>query len=59
MMSLHSASSYIGYALGTSIGGLALLYSGWGTLAAVLGGLGLVATAIYTALARDPTTTYT
>ena len=56
MMSLHSASSYIGYALGTSIGGLMLLYSGWGTLGAILGGLGLVATAIYVFLVRDPTT---
>jgi len=55
MMSVYSASSYIGYALGTSIGGLALLYSGWGTLGAVLGGLGLVATAIYSFLIRDPT----
>lgn len=56
MMSLHSASSYIGYALGTSVGGLMLLYSGWGTLGAVLGGLGLVATATYVILVRDPTT---
>ena len=56
MMSMHSASSFIGYALGTSVGGLVLLYSGWGTLGAVLGGLGLVATAIYIFQARDPTT---
>jgi MFS family permease len=56
MMSMHSASSFIGYALGTSVGGLVLLSSGWGTLGAVLGGLGLVATAIYMVLARDPTT---
>ncbi len=56
MMSLHSASSFIGYALGTSVGGLMLLYIGWGTLGAVLGGLGLVATAIYVILVRDPTT---
>ena len=56
MMSLHSASSYIGYALGTIIGGLALLFSGWGTLGTLLGGLGLVATAIYVFLVRDPTT---
>lgn len=56
MMSLHSASSYIGYALGTSVGGLALLYSGWGTLGAALGGLGLIATAIYVGLARDSAT---
>ncbi len=56
MMSLHSASSYIGYALGTSLGGVTLLYSGWGTLGAVLGGLGLLATAIYVFLVRDPTT---
>jgi MFS family permease len=55
MMSLHSASSYIGYALGTSVGGITLLYSGWGTLGAVLGGMGLVATTIYIVLARDPT----
>jgi predicted MFS family arabinose efflux permease len=53
-MSLHSASSYIGYALGTSVGGIMLLYSGWGSLGAVLGGLGLVATAIYVLLVRDP-----
>jgi len=56
MMSLHSASSYIGYALGTSLGGVTLLYSGWGALGAVLGGLGILATAIYVILVRDPTT---
>jgi MFS family permease len=56
MMSLHSASSYIGYALGTSLGGVTLLYSGWSALGAVLGGLGLLATAIYIWLVRDPTT---
>jgi MFS family permease len=55
MMSVYSASSYIGYAIGTIIGGIALLYSGWGILGAVLGGLGLVATAIYVVLVRDPT----
>jgi predicted MFS family arabinose efflux permease len=55
-MSLHSASSYIGYALGTSLGGVTLLYSGWSALGAVLGGLGLLATAIYIWLVRDPTT---
>ncbi|MEE8354957.1 MAG: MFS transporter [Candidatus Bathyarchaeia archaeon] len=56
MMSMHSASSFLGYALGTGAGGFVLLYSGWGTLGAVLGGLGLVATAIYMVLARDPAT---
>ena len=56
MMSLHSASSFLGYALGTSVGGIALLYSGWDTLGIVLGGLGTAATAIYTFLVRDPTT---
>jgi MFS family permease len=56
MMSLHSASSYIGYALGTSVGGIMLLYSGWGTLGVILAGLGLIATAIYVFLVRDPTT---
>jgi predicted MFS family arabinose efflux permease len=55
MMSLHSASSYIGYAIGTTVGGLVLFYMGWGILGAVLGGLGLVATAIYLVIARDPT----
>jgi predicted MFS family arabinose efflux permease len=59
MMSMHTALSFIGYALGTGLGGLVLLNSGWATLGAVLGGLGLVATAIYMALAMDPTTTYT
>jgi len=55
MMSLHSASSFLGYALGTGVGGITLLYSGWETLGIVLGGLGIVATAIYVVLARDPT----
>ncbi len=56
MMSLHSASSFLGYALGTSVGGIALLYSGWDTLGIVLGGLGLVATTFYIFFVRDPTT---
>jgi MFS family permease len=55
MMSLHSASSFLGYALGTGVGGIALVYYGWGTLGLVLGGLGIVATTIYVVLARDPT----
>ena len=54
-MSLHSASSFLGCALGTGVGGITLLYYGWSALGVVLGGLGIVATAIYVVLARDPT----
>jgi len=54
MMSLNSASAYIGYALGTGVGGLALLRSGWEMLSAVLGAVFFASVVIYY-LARDPT----
>lgn len=54
MMSLNSASAYIGYALGTGVGGLALLRSGWEMLSAVLGAMFIASVVIYY-LARDPT----
>jgi predicted MFS family arabinose efflux permease len=54
MMSLNSASAYIGYALGTGVGGLALLRSGWEMLSAALGAVFFASVVIYY-LARDPT----
>ena len=54
MMSLNSASAYIGYALGTGVGGLVLLRSGWEMLSIVLGAVFFVSVVIYI-LARDPT----
>jgi predicted MFS family arabinose efflux permease len=54
MMSMHTASSCLGYALGTSVGGLVLIYYGWDPLGAVLGGLGIIATAVYIFLSEGP-----
>jgi len=54
MMSLNSASTYIGYALGTDVEGLALLRSGWEMLSAVLGAMFITSVVIYY-LTRDPT----
>jgi MFS family permease len=54
MMSLNSASAYIGYALGTGVGGLVLLRFGWELLSIVLGAVFFTSVMIYY-LARDPT----
>ena len=54
MMSLHSAAAYMGYALGTGVGGLILLRSGWEMLSIVLGAICFVS-AVFYFLARDPT----
>ncbi len=47
MMSLSSALSYLGYGLGTAIGGVALSTAGWTSLNTVLSVIGTVAFLLY------------
>ncbi len=46
-MSLSSALSYLGYGLGTAIGGAALAAAGWTSLNAASGMLGAAAFLLY------------
>ena len=54
MMSISSAFTYIGYAIGTGVGGAVLLAYGWGALGLTLGALGLVGSLIYALFTSDP-----
>jgi len=47
MMSLSSALSYLGYGLGTAVGGVALSTAGWASLNMVLSVMGAVAFMLY------------
>jgi len=47
MMSLSSALSYLGYGLGTAVGGVALSTAGWASLNMVLSMIGAVAFMLY------------
>lgn len=55
MMSIDTAVINIGSALGTTIGGLALLCLNYEGLGSVLGATGIVAAIIIYLLAKDPT----
>jgi len=55
MMSISSAFSYIGYAIGAGVGGAVLLVYGWGALGLSLGALGIAGSLIYTLFTTDPT----
>jgi predicted MFS family arabinose efflux permease len=53
MMSLSSALSYLGYGLGTAVGGVALATSGWASLNTVLSMLGAAAFMLYLYLVEE------
>ena len=55
IMSLNNAARSLGIALGSGLGGIILLRSSYGILGFVLGGLGLVAAALYHLYTIDPT----
>lgn len=55
LMSIDTAVINIGSASGSALGGMALLYSGYGGLEVVLGALGIVAALVFHLFARDPT----
>jgi MFS family permease len=57
MMSVNSAAQSFGSALGTALGGIALIKSStnYETLGTILGALGIIAAAIFFLLATDPT----
>jgi DHA1 family inner membrane transport protein len=54
MMSINSAAAYLGYALGSIVGGVVLLWYGWSALGLALGVLGILASALYHYVAIDP-----
>jgi predicted MFS family arabinose efflux permease len=55
MMSMDTAVINIGSALGTALGGLALLYFNYEGLGSVLGAIGIIAAVVFYLLAKDPT----
>ena len=55
MMSMHYAAWSLGTALGTGVGGVALLLFDYGMLGLALGSLGLVAALVFHLLTVDPT----
>ena len=57
MMSVDTAVINIGSALGTVVGGVALLYLNYEGLGSLLGAIGIVAAAVYFLLTKDPTVT--
>jgi len=57
MMSMYSAATSLGAALGAGIGGMILLWSDYQFLGIVLGGLGVASAANYYLFAKDPTRT--
>jgi len=57
MMSINHATVALADALGSGIGGLAILMLGYGPMAAILGAMGIAAAAIFQFLAIDPTRT--
>jgi len=59
MMSINHAAGAAGSALGSGIGGLALLLFGYEGMAISLGAMGIVSAAIFQLLAMDPTKTET
>lgn len=56
MMSIDTALINAGSAIGSTIGGLALLYLNYEGLGSVLGAVGIVAAVVFFLLTRDPTT---
>ncbi len=57
MMSANHATVAMADALGSGIGGLAILMLGYGAMAAILGAMGIVAAIVFHFLAIDPTKT--
>lgn len=55
MMSIDTAVINIGSALGTVVGGVALLYLNYEGLGSILGAIGIVAAVVFSLLAKDPT----
>ena len=55
MMSINSAAQSFGSALGTALGGTALIIFNYEALGTILGALGIVAAIIFYLLATDPT----
>jgi len=57
MMSLSSAAENLGMALGAGVGGLALIWFGYGGVGGALGVICIIAAIIYYFFVNDPTST--
>jgi predicted MFS family arabinose efflux permease len=57
MMSMHTIFVYFGFAIGSALGGAALVLSGWTGLVLTFAALSLIAAAVLFFLTKDPTKT--
>ena len=55
MMSANTAAYSLGSAFGTGLGGLAIIYHGYGGLGFTIGSMGIIAAAVFHVLTTDPT----
>jgi predicted MFS family arabinose efflux permease len=55
MMSISSAATSLGAAVGAAVGGMALIWYDYGILGAILGGMGIIAAIVFYLVTKDPT----
>jgi predicted MFS family arabinose efflux permease len=55
MMSLGSAATSLGSAVGAAVGGMALIWYDYEALGSILGGLGIISAVIFYFVTIDPT----
>ena len=55
MMSISSAATSLGSAVGAAVGGMALIWYDYDVLGAILGGMGIIAAMVFYLVTKDPT----
>jgi predicted MFS family arabinose efflux permease len=55
MMSVSSAATSLGAAIGAAVGGMALIWYDYDVLGAILGGMGIIAAIVFYLVTKDPT----
>jgi len=55
MMSISSAATSLGTAVGAAVGGMALIWYDYDVLGAILGGMGIIAAMVFYLVTKDPT----
>jgi predicted MFS family arabinose efflux permease len=55
MMSISSAATSLGSAVGAAVGGMALIWYDYDVLGAILGGMGIIAAMVFYLMTKDPT----
>jgi predicted MFS family arabinose efflux permease len=55
MMSISSAATSLGAAVGAAVGGMALIWYDYDVLGAILGGMGIIAAIVFYLMTKDPT----